>query len=140
MVAKVIDGELILSSGRKIDDIFHNVIGLGEEGKGFSFYEGFDNLLNQPREEWMTDDIAENVLANWTDEERHELADYMIKQWLRVKGVDVNLRLVMVVPDDTVRQDIINQSRFVHDNRSIDINQCNTVAHIHMLPKEQWVV
>jgi hypothetical protein len=64
----------------------------------------------------------------------------MIKQWLRVKGVDVNLRLVMVVPDDTVRQDIINQSRFVHDNRSIDINQCNTVAHIHMLPKEQWVV
>jgi len=68
----------ILSSGRIVPANNGNV-SVRRDDNGFHIYEGYDScILGASGEAWWEDPERD---PNWTNEEKRELADYVIQQW-----------------------------------------------------------
>ena len=44
------------------------------------------------------------------------------------------------VSSDEERQELVEQSRYIHNHRKVDIDKCNTLAHLYICVNEIIIV
>lgn len=46
----------------------------------------------------------------------------------------------IIVDSEETRQDLIAESRYIHDNIHLNSDLCNTLMGLHLLPDEAWII
>ena len=45
----------------------------------------------------------------------------------------------IIVEDKHIKDELIKESQYLHD-QNIDIDECNTLSHLYLLPDECWII
>ena len=46
----------------------------------------------------------------------------------------------IIVPSEEVKQQLIEESQYVHNLHDIDSDKANTLMHLYLLPDDAWIV
>lgn len=50
-----------------------------------------------------------------------------------------NVMIKIIVEDKHIKDELIKESQYLHD-QNIDIDECNTLSHLYLLPDECWII
>lgn len=91
--------------------------------------------------------MKDHELTKLTNELTEIAKEYATMDQLRIRisnklkeyiKTDNNNTIKIAVPTEAVKEELIKESRYIHDHRKIDTEKCNGLAHLYMLPDDSW--